>query len=97
MPTAAHRAAIVETFENSWCAPLADIRLAARRLVRDGTPVDVLLAIAKQEDADLIVVGTRGMGNVAEQILGSTSHQLAARSATPVAIVPPNLPSQNAI
>jgi len=95
IPTAAHREAIVERFENSWCAPVADIGIACRRLVRDGTPVDALLATAKQEDADLVVVGTRGTGNVTEQMLGSTSHQLAARSITPVAIVPPEMPSRD--
>jgi len=89
LPAAAHREAIVEAFENSWCAPLADAGIAARRLVHDGTPVDVLLEIANQEDADLIVVGSRGIGNVPEQI-GSTSHQLAVRSTRPVAIVPPD-------
>jgi nucleotide-binding universal stress UspA family protein len=88
VPTAAHRDAIVEAFEHSWCAPLADAGVTARRMVRDGTPVDVLLAVAEHEEADLIVVGSRGIGNVPERILGSTSHQLAARSIRPVVIVP---------
>ncbi len=89
VPSTAHRGQIVERFETVWCAPLRDSGVANRLVVRDGTPVDVLLKIADEEGADLIVVGSRGLGGRQEQMLGSTSHQLAARSRTPVLIVPP--------
>ena len=90
VPTATHRGEIVERFDTVWCAPLRHAGVANRLVVRDGTPVDVLLTVADEEDADLIVVGSRGLGRRPEQVLGSTSHQLAARASTPVLIVPPD-------
>ena len=47
-----------------------------------------LLAAADEEDADLIVVGSRGLGGFPQLLLGSTSTQLAQHSSRPVTIVP---------
>jgi nucleotide-binding universal stress UspA family protein len=57
-------------------------------VVRDGSPVTALLAVAEDEGADLIVVGSRGLGGYPEQLLGSTSTQVAQHAPCPVAIVP---------
>ncbi len=48
--------------------------------------------VAKGADADLIVVGTRGRGAVADTLLGSVSTHVAAHATVPVAIVPPTAP-----
>jgi nucleotide-binding universal stress UspA family protein len=76
-----------------WCRPLTDAGLRWRSLVRDGEPVGVVLAVAEQEGADLLVVGSRGLGGFPEQLLGSTSTQIAQRSTRPVVIVPGPRPS----
>lgn len=55
--------------------------------LRSGAPSEVLLDAAK--DADLVVVGTRGLGSVGSAFFGSVSTRLAARSAAPVLVVPP--------
>lgn len=52
----------------------------------DGSPVQVLLEAG--QEADLIVVGTRGRGGVAGMILGSTSQGVLHHTKTPVMIVP---------
>lgn len=57
-------------------------------VVRDGEPVDALLAEARALGATLIVVGTRGEGNASVSSLGSTSAQLVLRSECPVVVVP---------
>jgi nucleotide-binding universal stress UspA family protein len=43
---------------------------------------------AEREDADLIVMGTRGLSGVKSLLLGSVSHQVAQHAARPVLIVP---------
>jgi nucleotide-binding universal stress UspA family protein len=47
-----------------------------------------LLEVADEVDADLIAVGSRGLGGFPELLLGSTSTQLAQHSRRPVLIVP---------
>lgn len=89
VPSGTHRSEIEATFTNEWCAPLADAGVATERVCTDGVPTTVLLATADDQHADLIVLGVRGMGRSTAQLLGSTSHQVAQRSACPVVIVPP--------
>jgi len=43
----------------------------------DGTPADVIIAAAEKEDADMIVMGSRGLGNVAGVLMGSVSHKVS--------------------
>jgi nucleotide-binding universal stress UspA family protein len=50
--------------------------------------VNVLPAVAAEVDADLIVVGSRGLGSYPELLLGSTSTQVAQNAHRPVMIVP---------
>ena len=75
-------------FDTQWCAPLDDPETRSVRLLRDGNPVSVLLAVAEEVDADLIVVGSRGLGGYPELLLGSTSMQIAQHSTRPVVIIP---------
>jgi len=39
-------------------------------------------------EAELIVIGTRGLGGVREAVEGSVSHQVAEHSDRPVLIIP---------
>ncbi|WP_265522276.1 universal stress protein [Oerskovia flava] len=57
-----------------------------RTSMRTGSPSEVLLDAAR--DADLVVVGTRGLGAVASIALGSVSGRLATRVTTPLVVVP---------
>jgi nucleotide-binding universal stress UspA family protein len=58
------------------------------RVVRRGSAAEVLLEEAATIDADLIVVGTRGRGALAQLLLGSVSRTVAARADRAVAVVP---------
>ncbi|MCB7135968.1 universal stress protein [Cellulosimicrobium marinum] len=69
-----------------------DRSVPVRTALRSGAPSEVLLDAAKA--ADLVVVGTRGLGSVASAFFGSVSTRLAARSPVPVVVVPPDAPRE---
>lgn len=52
--------------------------------VLEGDPVDSILAVADSRDADLIVVGSRGLGRVAGTVLGTVSKEIIRRAERPV-------------
>lgn len=61
-------------------------RSIAQRTIND-LPARALLAAAA--DADLLVLGTRGLGGFKGLLLGSVAHQLVSHSPCPVVVVPP--------
>lgn len=74
--------------ETVWSQPLKNCRARWRLELRDGPPVDTVLALAEELNADLIIVGSRGTGDTAAGALGSTSMKLVERSRIPVLVVP---------
>jgi nucleotide-binding universal stress UspA family protein len=57
------------------------------RVIEDGDPASHLLDIADRENADLIVVGSRGLGRLRELLIGSVSHKVAMLAKCPCLIV----------
>jgi nucleotide-binding universal stress UspA family protein len=69
-------------------AELAAGRGVEPRLVeRSGYPPDEIARLANEIDADVVVVGSRGLGAVSEFVLGSTSRALLRRTTRPVLVV----------
>jgi nucleotide-binding universal stress UspA family protein len=62
------------------------LELPVGAYVGRGGPAEVLLAAA--EDADLLVIGSRGRGGFARLLLGSTSTQCATHASVPTVVVP---------
>jgi len=60
----------------------------ARGVVREGAPARVILDVADQENASLIVLGTRGPSSTAELLLGSVSTEVLRLARCPVMAVP---------
>jgi nucleotide-binding universal stress UspA family protein len=61
----------------------------AERRVVYGFPPDSLADLADEEDAELIVVGSRGRGAFKAAFLGSVSSDLIGVARAPVLVVPP--------
>lgn len=57
------------------------------RVDLEGYPPDVLVDYAGEIDADLIVVGSRGRGDLASLVLGSTSHRVVNHAPCDVLVV----------
>ncbi|WP_186438246.1 universal stress protein [Cohnella terricola] len=59
----------------------------AKVVILGGTPSSAILAYAKENNCDLIVIGNRGLGPIREWMLGSVSHHVAQQAQVPVLIV----------
>ena len=59
-----------------------------RRLACEGRPDLVIRKVAGREQADLIVVGTHGLGGIRKWLLGSTTAQVIRATRIPVFAVP---------
>jgi nucleotide-binding universal stress UspA family protein len=57
--------------------------------VRVGTPATEIVALGRELDADLIVVGTHGFAGVRRLLLGSVADAVARHAACPVLIARP--------
>ena len=67
---------------------LAAAGVRAETEVLEGRPVEVLLQVAKDRDATLLVVGSHGEGAMSAAFLGSTALKLLHHSTIPVLVVP---------
>jgi nucleotide-binding universal stress UspA family protein len=63
----------------------------AERRVHVGLPAERLADLADEEDAELLVVGSRGRGALKSAFLGSVSNSLVGVARCPVLIVPPGV------
>lgn len=80
--------ATTRQLQEEWTAPLAAMGVATQTRVAHGHPADVLCDLADEIDADLIVVGARGLGRLESLLLGSTSSRVVNSSTRPVLVIP---------
>jgi nucleotide-binding universal stress UspA family protein len=59
----------------------------ARRLLRKGHPREVILAIAQEVGADVVVMGTHGRRGVSHLLIGSVAEHIVRHSPIPVCTV----------
>jgi nucleotide-binding universal stress UspA family protein len=88
--------------ERLRAAELADAEALLERLAREegldedvelrsevGPAADRILRVCEEEDASLVVVGSRGRGDLRAAVLGSVSHAVAGRAPCPAVTVSP--------
>lgn len=59
----------------------------AAKIVAIGAPADVIVKVAHEWSADLIVLGSHGRGGLARMMLGSVAESVARHAPSPVLIV----------
>ena len=79
-----HAAEVAEAAKSKAKGLKAD---GARAFVRNGPPARTIVAFAKDKGADLIVLGSRGVGDLDGFLLGSVSHKVTSLSDCPVMVV----------
>jgi nucleotide-binding universal stress UspA family protein len=73
-----------------WIEPLRDRRVPTDTvIVEDIHPVAAIADTAAQRSAQLIVVGTHGLGGFTKMRLGGVAVQLVHHLGLPVVLVPP--------
>ena len=64
-----------------------EVGCAVTRCYRRGDPSAEILSAARERNADLIIMGSRGLGRIGGLILGSVSERVLCASHVPVLIV----------
>jgi nucleotide-binding universal stress UspA family protein len=63
--------------------------IAAEAVCRHGRPAAEIVAVARERDARLIVIGSHGFGPIEGLLLGSVSAAVLRHAHCPVLVVPP--------
>jgi nucleotide-binding universal stress UspA family protein len=61
-----------------------DAALPVERRLEDGDPAETILRVAREEVANLIVLGTHGRGALGKLLLGSVAERVVRRAPCPV-------------
>ena len=58
-----------------------------RGFIKSGPPARTIVNFAEDKDANLIVLGSRGLGDIEGYLLGSVSHKVTSLAKCPVLVV----------
>ena len=70
-----------------WAKPAREAGLSVRVTMREGVPYQEIVALATDERADLIVIGTEGRGGLDRALLGSVADRVVRLAPCPVLTV----------
>lgn len=76
-----------DQMEQKLHAVVSESGTSIRFLREVGNPVETILNVAEQERADMIVVGSRGLGGFQRLLLGSVSQGIVHHAHCPVLVV----------
>lgn len=79
--------------ENEWTVPLRAAGVTYETRVVEELPADAIVDTALEVNADLIVVGARGLNPFEELLVGSTTKTVLASAKCPVLVIPASMSS----
>jgi nucleotide-binding universal stress UspA family protein len=68
-------------------AYLRERGIASSTWIEHGDPAESIARLAREGDYDLVIVGSRARGPLAEMLLGSVSHRLVREAGRPVLVI----------
>jgi nucleotide-binding universal stress UspA family protein len=60
---------------------------AVTKKMENGSPAELILTTAKEQGADLVVLGARGIGKIQEKVFGSVSHRVMTHATCSTLVV----------
>ncbi|HET6382107.1 MAG TPA: universal stress protein [Armatimonadota bacterium] len=78
-----------QAVEDQTASALGSTGVKYHFLRRDGHPVETILQVIEDEEPDLVVMGSRGLGGFRSLLVGSVSDGVLRHSHRPVLIVRP--------
>jgi nucleotide-binding universal stress UspA family protein len=81
------RDAAADAILDEACSAARIVGIEAEPHARTGDPADVILTVAEEEQADLVVVGNRGMGGARRFLLGSVPDKVSHHAPCSVLIL----------
>ncbi len=81
------RITIAETNVKRAIEEIGEVSITVESDICEGTPAESILMAAKKYDIDLIVMGTRGLSQLAGLLLGSQSQKVISQALCPVLLV----------
>lgn len=85
---AGERLLAARTQLDALCEQHKEMGVAMTALIYEGLPVEHILAEADKRKADLIVIGSHGLGVLQRVFVGSTTLAVLKRATCPVVVVP---------
>lgn len=73
---------------NEATALLAGHTINVRAIAARGDPAEAIVSVAEDEEASLIIIGHRGLGNLKRFLLGSVTERVLQTSSIPMLIQP---------
>ncbi len=75
-------------FTTQWAQPARDTGLKVDVVAREEDAAHLVLEVAKEEEADMIVVGREGHRPIRDFFIGSTADSIVRKAPCPVLVVP---------